>query len=474
MTEIELPTPEALTTETPTVTRWSFPWKAWLAMLATGLVVTALVPPFQSPDEPDHIERAQLLAQGVIVLQTPAGHSSGGYIDSGLAAYLESYRAVGRKAQVVTMNVKDQAESVRWSGVQVFRTAPGTGYYFPLIYLPQAVGLTAGRLLDRSVDTSYRIARLLTLLSVITLLAWSSKYARPGPLSVGLLMLPTSIFQMSCASIDGLSFALTVFILSVTLRTVHTRKISPALLSVWSLALFTLLSSRIQMLPLLLVMPYIAFLTRSRQVTLAFAVTLTACAAWVLGAVRLTRDLRVTMTAPPSEMALKYLTHPGDLLRIFNATFHDTSLTAFYQHSFLGILGWGDGHFGAGVYSTLGSLLVTIGVLSVTRTRSRARTGLSVLLIGCALASAFLIFFMLLITWTTPSMTTVAGVQGRYFIPAALAIAAALHDTQPDAPRVTFHGMTLYARLSLILLAVLGLLIAYDLPQLLAERYYLT
>ncbi|WP_456831491.1 DUF2142 domain-containing protein [Deinococcus sp. UYEF24] len=443
-------------------------------MLVVGLVLTALIPPFQSPDEFDHLERAALLARGVIVLQTPAGRNSGGYIDSGLAEYLGSYEGVARKAETVTLKLKETAEEIGWTGTQVFRETPGTGYYFPAIYLPQAAGLTAGQLLGMTVDASYRLARLLTILTVITILAYSTRFTRPGPLVIAILILPMTLFQMASASIDGTSFALTVFILSVTVRSVQTRQLSVRLLILWSLALFTLLSTRIQLMPLLLLMPYVYLQTRTPRILTAFLVIAGASVGWILTALHTTVDLRTVRAGSPSELALSYFTHPKDLLRMFSATFSDPDLTTFYNQSFIGVLGWLDTRFSAGIYTGLWAMLLTIGVLTVVPWRTRRIKGLGTLLIFIAVASAFMVFLLLLLTWTHVKEVTIQGVQGRYFIPAALAIAYALNAAPPESTGTPFVASTLYERLALIILALMALVIAYDLPQLLAERYYLS
>jgi len=55
---------------------------------------SALIPPFQSPDEFDHIKRAYLLGKGQLILDTPTGQSSGGDVDSGLLKYMKLYRSL--------------------------------------------------------------------------------------------------------------------------------------------------------------------------------------------------------------------------------------------------------------------------------------------------------------------------------------------------------------------------------------------
>src|SRR3954454_21018771 len=81
-----------------------------LALLVAAVVIAAIIPPFQSPDETDHIKRAYLLGKGVILLDKFADKGSGGLIDSGLLTYMSTYEVLrGRADQKMTA---DQEYSV--------------------------------------------------------------------------------------------------------------------------------------------------------------------------------------------------------------------------------------------------------------------------------------------------------------------------------------------------------------------------
>jgi len=444
----------------------AFPWRIWLVLLLVGVILSALIPPLQSPDEADHLERAALLSQGVVLLQTPAGKSSGGQIDSGLAAYLNSYQYLWYHGdQKVTSKIKSAAEALRWSEHMVFRPAPGTGFYFPGIYLPQALGLATGRIFGLTIDVSYRLARLFVLLTIVTLLLLAFGMTAPSPFVLSLLILPMTLFQCASATIDGLSVALVILALSMTLKAVRSKSISGRSIIIWSLILFILLTSRIQVFSLIFVMPYVYFLTRNIRVLPAFLAVGVASVIWVLIALHHTVDLRVTLPGTSSVLAWSYLEHPGSLWKIFSATFSDADLTTFYQQSFIGILGWLDTYFQDGFYTAMLILLAGLAVLSVSLRRDRAWAWLSVGLIVSALVSTLLIFFLLLVTWTPAGANTIQGVQGRYFILPALMVAYALHDSAAAV------NTTLYKRLALTLLVLMGFLVAFTLPNLLIQRY---
>ena len=192
---------------------------ACVLLLTCGLFFSSIIPPFQSPDEFDHVKRAYFLTRGQIVLHAPEGQSSGGMLDSGLETYFAAYTALPFKSdRKLSRDEVQKARSVRWTGVDMFSAAPGTGYYFPLIYLPQALGLAVGEMLGQTVERSYYLARLLAVLTIVGLLYLSFRLVPPSPLTLALLAIPMTVFQVSSASLDGVSTALAVLALSAFLR----------------------------------------------------------------------------------------------------------------------------------------------------------------------------------------------------------------------------------------------------------------
>ena len=182
--------------------KWPSPISAnggWLlfpvALFLACFLSSVIIPPFQSPDEFDHVKRAYLLTQGRIVLESPEGKSSGGMIDTGLLAYMRSYGNVPfAPERKLSADEIDEAKIIRWAGTKEFSTAPGTGYYFPLIYAPQATGLIVGQMLGISVEQSYRLARFLVLVFASLIIAIAFLIHPPSPLAAALLVIPMSLF----------------------------------------------------------------------------------------------------------------------------------------------------------------------------------------------------------------------------------------------------------------------------------------
>jgi hypothetical protein len=83
------------------------------ALVASIIIFSTLIPPFQSPDEFEHIKRAYLLTTGDIVLKTQGAESSGGQINTGLLEYLKQYEPYPfQPDQKITKDFTKAAEQI--------------------------------------------------------------------------------------------------------------------------------------------------------------------------------------------------------------------------------------------------------------------------------------------------------------------------------------------------------------------------
>lgn len=122
-------------------------WPLFLvAALLVSLLFSAITPPFQAPDEFDHVKRAYMLGQGQILLKSMEGSPSGGYLDSGLVAYMERFTPLkGVAARKISSDELLAAGDLQWTGKPQFQTAVGTAYYFPLMYRAAGSGPWYGK-----------------------------------------------------------------------------------------------------------------------------------------------------------------------------------------------------------------------------------------------------------------------------------------------------------------------------------------
>lgn len=428
------------------------------------LFLSSVIPPLKSPDEHDHIERAYLLSKGVIVLDRPDGKSSGGYVDSGLLKYLGSYLP---RQGVLSAEEISSAGAIRWSGQRVYDPSPGTGYYFPVIYLPQTLGLVVGEWFDLSIDHSYRLARLFSLVTVALLLYTAFRLYPPPPLVLALIVIPMTLFQISSASLDGVSTALAIFSISAFLRIATDGGSS----STWvqyalALAIAVLASSRFHALPIFILLAATFFYTKNKRSLFLFAASALFVLGWTLFALKTTVDLRVSIGESTSNIVHFYLQNPFQFFSVVWQTLTNNNLQNFYYKSFFGILGWLDVPFPDRYYTYFAVAIAVIALLSVSLKRIKDDWTQRLLLLVASLISVLFIFFALLVTWSPHPAQIISGVQGRYFLVPSIILAYGMMGDSDS-----LNGLR--QRISLLLVLCLFLFSIYSSVGLIINRYYL-
>lgn len=441
-------------------------WWVILFTLAIGLVMSSVIPPLQSPDETDHVRRAYLLSRGDFLLKTPVGMASGGMIDTGLEAYVVANHPSQRLNGKYSADEVERFRTIRWTGVRKFSPSPGTGYYFPLVYLPQALGLATGQWLDLTVERSYFLARFACLVSVAILLSAAFSLWSTSPFAIALLLIPMSVFQFSSASLDGVSTALSIFAVATFQRLTSSRhRADPLLFCLLAISVGLLATSRVHLTPLLALLLVVCFQWKSRLVFLAFIATLALVVAWTLIAMLTTVDTRVVVGLPTSSVALFYLTNPLRFFEVVGATLSGDRPT-IYRDTFIGLLGWLAVRFTPKAYDFLFVCLALAGLLSISYKKPAAGWMPQIVLVLSALSSVFIIFFALLVTWNPHPASVIEGVQGRYFLVPVIMVAYA---TSGDLELT--HGWP--RKGALVLVGLIGAFTLFSMPRVLIEWYYL-
>jgi len=400
----------------------------WPALLVFSAFLSSLIPPFQSPDEPAHLARAYLISTGTFLLRADKGQGSGGAIDSGLVEYAKPL--IGNISKHATGLPPSQPNpNLRWRPASPgeFFSLGGTGYYLPLIYFPQATGLWLGRFLDLSIHQSYYLSRAITLGCCFALLWGAMRLFAPPPLAMALLLMPMSVFQMLLPTIDGVSNALTLFIFALFFSILRGHwEQRQGLASTWlAVCLVLLAGSRTHCLPLLALPVYLAWREKSAQAWWRAGIATLLTCGWVLFALATTNDTRIALDAPPSGLMRYYVSHPFNFVEVVWNTLSDPKITNFYLESFIGNLGWLDTPLSPEEYLVLEAGLMLIAAVSLQSFKSREDAQVRGLLFVLATASAALIFFAMLVTWTPYPAKLVQGVQGRYFLLPAVVFAHA-------------------------------------------------
>lgn len=413
-------------------------------------VISARIPPLQSPDEMSHLVRLAAMVEGELLPTTPEQGNTGGHYDAGLAALAYAFDPLIREANpTVAPQIQQAAKNVRWEQRQIFGESPGSAVYTPVIYAPAALGLAVGKALNLTILQSYHLARLTSHAACALMLGAAVAIFSP-PLLAGLvLLLPMALFQMASPVIDGSSHALALLVLSMLWRLVQQgERVSGRLLVVWGTGAVVLITSRLHLLPMLLVPAVVAWSLREHKPAsrawLATAMgALLAVLAWTLWTLLEVRDLRVVRAMGTAASAVHYLSHPSELLAVLGRTLSDTDRLGFLWTSFLGNLGSLDTRLSERTYALLGAGLalgfVLTGLQAVSKrvpgcwsglvtTTAWHRDPVRMLRLGlvlAAMASVLSVFLLLLWSWTPYPAHLIEGVQGRYFIAPALLLSYA-------------------------------------------------
>lgn len=462
--------------ETTEILRGSTSSNRPLIMLLVVFIVSlfsAMIPPFQSPDEFDHIKRAYLLSKGQFILDTPEGFSSGGNVDSGLLQYMNLYDSLVLKNMDlsnppplprISETISASAQHIMWSGDRQFSQAPGTGYYFPLAYTPQAIGLMIGEFFHFSVEASYRTARFMVLISSVFIISIAFSLFPTNPLTVALLIIPMSLFQFASASLDAFATSLSILAISIFLRVADRRTNDSAWLAyALGVTVFVVVSCRVQLIPLL-VLPYaVYFSTRNKNHLYSAVIVSIAAFAWLFVAVKFTHDFRAVANLSESKAIGYYLTNPAAFVKALTNTIGDSEFLEFYMQSFIGILGWVDTRFSDGFYYAVFGILALVAICSA----SPSKIGWPrKILLGIACLSVVLTFIALLVTFNPYPAEFIQGVQGRYFLVPAMLASYALTCTIEAACGV--RRKILIALLVMLAAATVG-----RMPELLISRYFI-
>jgi uncharacterized membrane protein len=470
----------------------STPWAAGFAIVLFCLcfAISALIPPFQSPDEDVHVKRAYLLGHGQIWLSTPANSPTGGLIDKGLLQLMTQFDGLPFHAEKkLSANELYEAGQTRWQGASDFHPTSAISHYFPLLYAPQALGLRIGEILNISVLHSYQLAKLFALIAACILIYWALSIYPFSLAVLGLLVLPMSLFQMGSASLDGLAHAMSLFVIALYLKisqknsaaqnsTSHStgKRINgdawQGILLALCIALLT--SSRMQLLPLLLLLWSCSRQTGQKKYLYYGLAVGIFTVTWILLSITTVVDTKVTTSLTPMQAIAFYLTHPITGVQVLFSTITNLAILKSYATSFIGVLGWLDASLPKVQYGLLGVLLALLAVLCFSWRPEGMSKHYQRVLVLCAIGSMGVVFAALLIQWTPHPATVILGVQGRYFFVPALLVFVAF--TRPFSPSYSFHLSSVKswaAKTSLAVLVLLACAALYCTSALLLGRYYL-
>ncbi len=229
-----------------------------LCALPVGMIIAALTPPGQSPDEPAHVARAASLLHGAIlgVRKTIPDPNTGQpmqvtglKVDKGIVTFSVDHtpRIDGRP--VVTLDWYNQTHLAPSDHQKRFIRLPNTATYLPVAYLPAAAGLAAGVICQQPPWVDLLLARLGNLAALLALgVAALAITAYGEALLLAVLLLPITLFLAGTVNEDGVLIGLVCLTCAALTRTERRWRLTGIML----LALFV--CSKPPYAPLLLVL----------------------------------------------------------------------------------------------------------------------------------------------------------------------------------------------------------------------------
>ena len=391
-------------------------------ILALLTVAMPWIPPIQAPDESVHHARAYGITQGSLLLQTPSGQQSGLLVDKNLIQFINGYlfniQTPGYRPSDAHLA---ELKALRWVNQQEHFNAPNTSYTNPLIYLPQAAGIAIGMQFNQTIYQSYFLARFLSCATALALVFIALYFCSTNPLTIGLLILPMTLFQMAMPTADGISYGLALLCLCF-FSYLHTKKgISQGSVATLTVLICLLITARMHAFPFLLLLLFLPPTSSNRIKVAPFIISAFITLTWIIWAITHTVDLRLDRALSTAQIAQHYFYNPGEWLGILQNTVLSKTTWAFYSESFIGILGWLHIPLPSWYYPLSWVCLAALLIASLIKsTKNEIFNSFSWLYCLIALLSCFIIFNALLLGWTPYPHDVIEGVQGRYFwIPAS-------------------------------------------------------
>lgn len=395
-----------------------------MASVACALVCF-LVPPLQASDEDRHVFRAHQVRQGVLVPEISDSGERGGQVDAGLVRFAETWAPVAAHRETKATSAQwRRSAAIDWTGELVWQGFK-TREYAPLAYAPAALAMLGGDLIGLSVHDTYYLARASGIAVNCSLLWIALTICRATPIVISVLLLPMSIFQMSCPVIDGIGLSCASVACAAFVRSTADRERTPAwLLPLMGTAALVAVTGRPQGLPILALVPLSYLYTRRRTALIIGLLLPLITAGWLVYAFSGTVALGEVPShvARPADVVLRDARRIGGFLEVAVATVTSPRWMVAQFKTWVGDVGT-HSPLGWPAYVAVGLLLLAAIACSVQWRPLRKTPASAVILLACGVASAVLVILALQLFYNGARSTTVHGIQGRYFLVPSLILA---------------------------------------------------
>ncbi len=424
-----------------------------------SLVFFFLNPPLQTPDEPQHFIKAYALSEGKIFpIQSPETNSSGKWNSYGFMLEASVNRFVGvQPGKEYQPLPADKAKKI------VFTGTAGITNYFVLNYIPQAIGIAAGRVFGASMLTQYYLARFLNLICYLFIIFVAIRLFAFSKLGFGVLALnPVAIFLAASTSGDAMIIAGTFLFVALITRCLAKEKIAnyDIMSSGGLLALLVLMKPTLIMLGLLYFLIPNKKLSIPRKLLWGGTILLISVGLYELwNHFMISQQLVYQQFANPKLQTSIFLHHPMIFIDNFvnNFILGNSGVSMQYGPSIfqgtVGTFGW--------LTVPLQMRWVWLFILLFIFTSLQQEenqphsTWLNKLIVFVSLFGfVVLTFFALYQIWNQPGSTqAILGVQGRYFIPVSCLVPLLLAN---KVKHLTISKVRAYQITFVVMMVIIG------------------
>jgi uncharacterized membrane protein len=384
-----------------------------------------LTPPFQTPDEHQHLFRAWQLSEFHLFGERRAD-IAGGTLPEGLGrAALPELGTIEPHATRPVL--KRPVETIFTRATPPDTEAPprffnfvGSVMYSPAGYVPQVAAIWVGKATGLSVENIVRFGRLLNAALTIFLIYYAIRLATVGALAlVWVGLLPMTGSASAAFGQDGLIIGGACLLTTIGLRVVLNGHWQRSDLLIAGGLTISMTLSKLLYFPIAMVggqpapnnrMQWHRLLKPLLICVVAAAIT----ALWIQAVSNLVMPPQADIP-PAGERLADWFYHPTQLLALLKRTYIDHGVHLFDT---LFTFGWLNiGPVRSAAFLSLAGLGVVLVAGDAAADRLTYKTRLWLLAIAASIA--LLMSATLYLYWTPASDTWIQGLQGRYFIPIA-------------------------------------------------------
>jgi uncharacterized membrane protein len=410
-----------------------------IALIAGGCLIVA-TGPFQVNDEVDHFRRAYQVYQGQVVASRQ-GNSVGGYIPRDIATANLLFDSVIGNAEI---RIDTQALSEKLH--EPFETTPQCfshflmpAVYSPTLYIPQAIGISIGRLWGLSAIGMMYSGRVMNLICWIVVIFLAMRMVPVFNWTFLLVaLLPMNLALAASLSADASANAMALLLVALVLRLTL---VDDGRFNRWTkgvvvgLCIFLSLAKQayFPLTGLVILIPSSRFGgLRNKMLYCGVCLGISLAAALLWSAA--TKGLFVTFYGGnlPEQMDFLFGNpwgFPKIVIDSIGAHWNECSF------AWIGVLGFLDTWLPKWIYWSYPFVLI----LAALQDKGRAkRLGwLKKIWIVCIVMQVYLLIDLsLYLIWTPPGADKVHGVQGRYFLPLVIPVLLILYNHGLKLPKL--------------------------------------